>query len=65
MTKDEALQWAGGVVALAERLRVTPSAVSQWIEVPELQQHKLRALSRGRLKIDERFDLTKAQEDGE
>ena len=52
MTKEEALKWAGGTVALAERLGITPSAVSQWTEVPELQQYRLWSLSAGKLAMD-------------
>lgn len=57
MTKQEALDWAGGVVQLAVKLGITPGAVSQWTEVPELQQHKLWQLSAGRLVIDQKFQV--------
>lgn len=55
MTKDQAVKWAGGVTALAERLGITQSAVSQWEEVPELQQHRLTLLSGGKLLVDPRY----------
>ena len=59
MTKQQALEWAGGTVALAERLGISPSAVSQWEEVPELQQHRLWKISAGALTIDKKFDVVK------
>ena len=56
MTKEEAVEWAGGtVVLLAEKLGITPGAISQWDEVPEKQQYRLWQLSAGRLEIDKRY----------
>jgi transcriptional regulator with XRE-family HTH domain len=57
MTKSDAIKWAGGVSALAERLGITQPAVSQWEdnEVPELQQHRLALLSGGLLQVDMRY----------
>lgn len=57
MTKEEAIQWAGGHTDLAERLGITSSAVSQWTEVPELQQYRLHTLSAGHLPIDDKFKV--------
>lgn len=57
MTKQEALDWAGGVTALAERLGITHGAVSQWDEVPKDKQYDIQALSGGKLRIDERYQL--------
>ena len=61
MTKQEALDWAGGTVALAEKLGITPGAVSHWDEetgIPELQQHKLWKLSAGTLKMDKKYEVS-------
>lgn len=55
MTKQDAIDWAGGVMSLAACLKITGGAVSQWDEIPELQQHKLALLSRGKLKVDDKF----------
>lgn len=57
MKKQEALDWAGGVMALAEKLGITPGAVSQWTEVPGLQQYRLWKLSAGKLQVDKEFDV--------
>ena len=59
MTKQEAHDWAGGTGALAEKLGITPSAVSQWADIPELQQHRLWRLSAGKLLIDRKYDTSK------
>lgn len=58
MTKQEALDWAGGTVALADRLDITPGAVSQWEkEIPQLQQYKLWQLSAGKLQVDKKYAI--------
>ena len=56
MTKDEAVKWAGTPGMLAERLGISPSAVSQWERVPELQQYRLWRLSAGALVVDPEFE---------
>jgi len=59
MTKQEALDWAGGTVALAQKLGLTPGAVSHWNGViPELQQHRLWKMSAGTLKIDKKYEVS-------
>ena len=57
MTKQQAIDWAGGTGALAERLNITPSAVSQWEEIPELQQRRLWQISAGKLALDAKYQL--------
>ncbi len=44
--KSDALQWAGSPKSLAERLGITPAAVSQWGEddIPTGRLWQLRAL---------------------
>ena len=60
MTKQEAIDWAGGLAKdLAERLGISESAVSQWDEVPELQQYRLVILSNGKLMLSPKFFLGK------
>lgn len=50
MKKSDAIDWAGGVRALARRLTeaghyITPQAISQWPGiVPELRVYQIRAL---------------------
>jgi len=56
MTKEEAVKWAGTSGMLAERLGISPSAVSQWERVPELQQYRLWRLSAGALVVDAEFE---------
>ena len=53
MTKDEAIKWAKGAAALAQKLHMTTSAVCQWSEVPLLQQYRLEALSGGALRVND------------
>jgi transcriptional repressor of cell division inhibition gene dicB len=60
MTKEEAINWAGGVLELAQRLGITGPAVSQWDVIPPLRQYQLWTLSAGTLKLDE--DLRKETE---
>lgn len=53
MTKDEAIKWAGGkVIDLAAKLGITHSAVCHWEKVPPAHQHRLVAMSGGKLKLD-------------
>ena len=52
MTKDEAIEWAGGTVALAEKLGITHGAVSQWSAVPMVHQYRIERMSRGQLVVD-------------
>ena len=52
---DLALQRAGGASALARRLRVTPSAVLQWQDVPArrvLEVERFTGVSRHALRPD-------------
>ena len=56
MTKDEAIEWAGGVNALGRQLGISGSAVAQWDEVPELQQYRLWRMSAGKLTIDPKYE---------
>lgn len=55
MTKDEAIQWAGSNKHLAEKLGITESAVSQWDDVPELQQYRLQRMSYGLLELSPEY----------
>jgi hypothetical protein len=54
MTKEEAIEWAGGrVIDLAAKLGITHGAISQWDTVPLKQQYRLAAISKGKLTVDE------------
>lgn len=54
MTKDEAIEWAGGkAILLAARLGITHGAISHWDKVPLKQQYRLARLSKGKLKVDD------------
>ena len=53
MTKTEAVQWAKGPAALAQKLRLTTSAVCQWRKVPLVQQYRLAILSDGVLQVND------------
>lgn len=55
MTKQEAIDWAGGLtILLAAKLGITHGAISKWTNtVPMKQQYRLAAMSGGKLKIDE------------
>ena len=55
MTKDDAIKWAGSNKHLAEKLGITESAVSQWDEVPELQQYRLQRMSYGLLELSPEY----------
>lgn len=47
MTKAQAIKWAGGVVKLAELLKIAPQAVSQWRTdkpIPRLREYQIREL---------------------
>jgi len=57
MTKQEAIDWAGGTTALADALKITAGAVSQWTEVPKDKQYDLERLSGGKLKLSKEYDL--------
>jgi len=57
MTKQEAIEWAGGVVLLSKLLNITHGAVSQWEEVPKDKQHDLIQLSGGKLELDAKYKL--------
>lgn len=57
MTKQQAIDWAGGVTALAECLKITAGAVSQWTEVPKDKQYDLERLSAGKLKLSAEYQL--------
>ena len=54
MTKQEAIDWAGGkLIDLAAKLGVTHGAISKWQSVPMVHQYRLVKMSRGILKLDE------------
>jgi hypothetical protein len=54
MTKDEAIEWAGGrAIDLAAKLGITHGAVSHWVVIPVKQQYRLAGMSNGKLKVDE------------
>jgi hypothetical protein len=54
MTKDEAIEWAGGkAIDLAAKLGITHGAVSHWDTVPIKRQYQLARLSKGKLKVDD------------
>jgi hypothetical protein len=57
MTKDEAIAWAGSNRELAKVLGITEGAVSQWDEVPELQQYRLVQFSYGKLELSPAYKL--------
>lgn len=44
MSKEEAIEKAGGLTRLAELLGITPAAVSQWETVPQARVWQLRVL---------------------
>lgn len=53
MRKVDVVHYFETSVAVAQALRITPQAVSQWGEiVPEGTAYKLQALTRGALKVD-------------
>jgi DNA-binding transcriptional regulator Cro len=54
MTKDEAIEWAGGkVIDLAAKLQLTHSAICHWERIPMVHQYRLVKLSKGKLKLDD------------
>jgi len=54
MTKDEAIEWAGGrAIDLAAKLGITHGAVSHWDKIPIKQQYRLHRMSKGKLKVDD------------
>lgn len=56
MLKDEAIKYFGSQRAIAEKLKVTDSAVSQWKEViPERVALKLSRITNGKLKYKPEF----------
>jgi DNA-binding transcriptional regulator YdaS (Cro superfamily) len=56
MLKDEAIKYFGSQRAIAEKLKVTDSAVSQWKEViPERVALKLSRITNGKLKYQPDF----------
>jgi len=56
MTRDEAINWAGDVTALAKQLNMTTQAVYDWGEtVPRGRQFELVVLSNGLLGLDEKY----------
>ena len=55
MNIEQAVEFYGGKKKLAEALGISPGAVSHWVEaneIPEGQQYKLQALTKGKLKVD-------------
>jgi len=53
MTKQQAIDWAGGSVSdLAQLLKVTTQAIYDWETVPRGRQFELVHLSDGFLSID-------------
>lgn len=67
MTRDQALEYFGGVCALARALGVSTSSVSEWCRrrgegkpIPDVQQFAIERLSGGRLKVDR--DIAKKYE---
>lgn len=56
MTKQEAIEYFGGVKALADALGVWPQAVYAWPEVlPRSRQFEIHVKSKGELKVDEKY----------
>ncbi len=56
MLKDDAIKYFGSQRAIAEKLKVTDSAVSQWKEViPERVALKLSRITNGKLKYQPDF----------
>ncbi|BBV03975.1 Cro/CI family transcriptional regulator [Providencia rettgeri] len=56
MLKDEAIKYFGSQRAIAEKLKVSDSAVSQWKEViPERVALKLNRITNGKLKYQPDF----------
>lgn len=53
MTKLEAIAWAGSAANLSKLLGVSRAAITQWKSVPDLRQWQLRAISEGKLEVDQ------------
>ena len=53
MTKLEAIAWAGSAANLSKLLGVSRAAITQWTSVPDLRQWQLRAISEGKLEVDQ------------
>lgn len=53
MTKLEAIAWAGSAANLSKLLGVSRAAICQWKSVPDLRQWQLRAISEGKLEVDQ------------
>lgn len=53
MTKLEAIAWAGSAANLSKLLGVSRAAICQWNTVPDLRQWQLRAVSEGKLEVDQ------------
>jgi len=52
MDKQSAITAFGSAKALAEALRVSPAAVSQWTAIPVGRQYQIEVLTNGELKAD-------------
>jgi hypothetical protein len=53
MKTQAAIEWAETVTALAEKLDITPGAISQWGEYPpDARQLQLQKISKGKLKAE-------------
>ena len=53
MTKLEAIACAGSAANLSKLLGVSRAAITQWKSVPDLRQWQLRAISEGKLEVDQ------------
>lgn len=52
MTKDQAIKHFGSGAKVADALKITRQAVSNWVDVPLLQQVRLQKITRGKLKAE-------------
>jgi DNA-binding transcriptional regulator YdaS (Cro superfamily) len=52
VTKEEAVNFFGSQVALAEKLGIRQASVAEWINVPPLRQLQLERLTKGKLRAD-------------
>ncbi|MDK4684351.1 Cro/CI family transcriptional regulator [Kingella negevensis] len=53
MYKEDVLNYYGTLVKLAEVLKISPSAISQWKEIiPEKQAYKLQRISNNALIVN-------------
>lgn len=55
MTKQQAIDFFGSSVALAQALSVKPQSISQWDDIPARRQYELERISNGKLKVDSRL----------